>query len=171
MTKNTFFPVIFLFAITSIFAKGTYSDIPEKFNVVWNSPSDDSFGSMPLGNGDVGLNVWVEKNGDLLFYISKVNAFDAGHLLPKLGRIRIKMEPALSVTDFKQTLSLKDASIQIQAGDVQLKVWVDANKPVICVVGKSKTLRKATIVLETLRPLTNFTDTLAKKGTDRKSVV
>ena len=46
-------------------------------NVVWGSPSGDSFGSMPLGNGDVGLNVWVEHNGDLVFYVSKVDAFDA----------------------------------------------------------------------------------------------
>ena len=163
--KNTFLLVVFLTTSIPIFAKSNQSDIPYKFNVVWNSPSDDSFGSMPLGNGDVGLNVWVEKNGDLVFYISKVNAFDAGHLLPKLGRIRVKMQPALSVNDFKQTLSLKDASIQIQAGDVQLKVWVDANKPLVFVEGKSKTARTATIALETLRPLTNFTDSLSKKGT------
>jgi hypothetical protein len=38
-----------------------------KYNVVWDTPSEDSFGSMPLGNGDIGLNVWVEKNGDILF--------------------------------------------------------------------------------------------------------
>jgi len=134
-------------------------------NVVWTTPGDDSFGSMPLGNGDVGLNVWVEKNGDLVFYISKVNAFDAGHLLPKLGRVRVKMQPALSVSDFKQTLSLKDASILVQAGDVQLKVWVDANKPVVCLEGKGKTARTATISLETLRPLINSTDSVKKSGT------
>lgn len=45
---------------------------------------------MPLGNGDVGLNVWVDENGDLAFYISKVDAFDAGHYLPKLGRVRLR---------------------------------------------------------------------------------
>ena len=61
-----------------------------RFNIVWDSPNRDSFGSMPLGNGDVGLNVWVEENGDLVFYISKVDAFDAGHRLPKLGRMRAR---------------------------------------------------------------------------------
>jgi Domain of unknown function (DUF5703) len=73
-------------------------------NVVWDSPSADSFGSMPLGNGDVGVNVWVEQNGDLLFYISKVDAFDAGHLMPKLGRVRLRLNPPLPVADFRQTL-------------------------------------------------------------------
>jgi hypothetical protein len=38
--------------------------------VVWDTPSRDSSGSMPLGNGDIGLNVWVEEEGDLLFYLS-----------------------------------------------------------------------------------------------------
>ena len=32
-----------------------------EYDVVWNSPSKDASGSMPLGNGDIGLNVWVEE--------------------------------------------------------------------------------------------------------------
>jgi hypothetical protein len=62
----------------------------DECNVVWTSPSTDSFGSMPLGNGDVGANVWVEPNGDLLFYISKVDAYDSAHELKKLGRVRVR---------------------------------------------------------------------------------
>jgi len=33
------------------------------YMVSWDSPSEDSWGSMPLGNGDIGLNVWVEADG------------------------------------------------------------------------------------------------------------
>ena len=40
-------------------------------NVVWDSPSADCHGSMPIGNGDLAANVWVEPNGDLVFYLSK----------------------------------------------------------------------------------------------------
>jgi hypothetical protein len=32
----------------------------DKCNVVWDSPSKDHNGSMPIGNGDIGMNVWVE---------------------------------------------------------------------------------------------------------------
>ena len=39
----------------------------EQYNVVWETASQDSSGSMPIGNGDIGLNVWVEEDGDLLF--------------------------------------------------------------------------------------------------------
>ena len=41
-----------------------------RYDVVWTTPSKSCHGSMPLGNGDIGLNAWVEKNGDLCFYIS-----------------------------------------------------------------------------------------------------
>jgi len=120
-------------------------------NVTWYSPSESSFGSMPLGNGDVGANVWVEQNGDLCFYVSKVNAFDAGHLLPKLGRVRIRFEPALSTNGFEQTLLLRQGSIAIKNDSLDLRVWVDANSPVIRVEGSSKKPVKVSASFETLR--------------------
>ena len=120
---------------------------------------------MPLGNGDVGLNVWMEENGDLLFYISKVNAYDANHILPKLGKIRVSMQPAINTKTFKQTLNLIDASIDIEVADVSLKVWVDANNPIINVESKSNTSRTVSISLEPLRKLNPYSDSLPLKGT------
>ena len=134
-------------------------------NVVWGSPSGDSFGSMPLGNGDVGLNVWVEHNGDLVFYVSKVDAFDAGHLLPKLGRVRLRLEPALDVGEFQQTLVLRDGAIEIKATKATLRVWVDANHPVVHLQGSSATPRNATLTAESLRSLQNAADPLPAYGT------
>lgn len=82
-------------------------------NVVWDARStDESFSSMPLGNGDVGLDVWVETNGDLMFYVAKVDAFDAQHLLPKLGRIRLRTDPVLEATNLKTTLLLEQAAVE-----------------------------------------------------------
>jgi hypothetical protein len=134
-------------------------------NVVWETPSGDSFGSMPLGNGDVGLNVWVEGNGDLVFYISKVDAFDAGHLLPKLGRVRLRLDPALDVSRFKQTLVMRDAAIEVEAADVSLRVWVDANSPAVRIQGTSATPRAAILAVEPLRPLADAESTLPGSGT------
>jgi hypothetical protein len=67
-------------------------------NVVWDSPSADSRGSMPIGNGDIGANVWVEPSGDLLLLLSKSDAWDEVSRLCKLGQLRIKLP---SVTDFR----------------------------------------------------------------------
>ena len=134
-------------------------------NVVWTTPSGDSFGSMPLGNGDIGLNVWAEHNGDLVFYISKVDAFDAKHLLPKLGRVRLSLEPALDVSAFQQALVLRDGTIEIKAGDASFRVWVDANQPVIRVQGGGATPRKAVLSIESLRPLQDAAKPLPDNGT------
>jgi len=110
-------------------------DVASDCNVVWETPSTNSLGSMPLGNGDVGVNVWVEGNGDLLFYVSKVDAFDAGHSLPKLGRVRLRLDPPMPVEPFRQTLVLYDGAVTIRGGDVNLRVWVDAHHPVVRVTG------------------------------------
>ncbi len=134
-------------------------------NVIWTTPSGDSFGSMPLGNGDVGLNVWVEQNGDLVFYISKADAFDAKDLLPKLGRVRLSMEPALDVGDFQQSLVLREGAVEIKAGDVKLRVWVDANQPVVLVQVASAKPRNATLTVESLRPLQDAAKPLPENGT------
>jgi len=127
-------------------------------NVVWHSPSVDSFGSMPLGNGDVGANVWVEPNGDLLFYVSKVDVYDSAHQLKKLGRVRVRFDPALATNQFEQTLSLREGAIMIRAGGVKLRVWVDANAPVVRVTGESKVPVAAVASFETLRPCDELDD-------------
>jgi alpha-L-fucosidase 2 len=105
-------------------------------NVVWDTPSKDSSGSMPLGNGDIGLNVWVEENGDLVFYIGKTDAWNENARLLKLGRVRIKC--FTRPVPFSQTLVLGNGTIEILVGKITLKVWVDAHRPVIRVEAEGK---------------------------------
>jgi hypothetical protein len=38
------------------------SIIPDSYNVVWTTPSRNSSESMPVGGGDIGLNVWSENS-------------------------------------------------------------------------------------------------------------
>ena len=127
-------------------------------NVVWKTPSEDSRGSMPLGNGDVGLNVWVAQNGDLLFYISKTDAWTdnvgKGKGLAKLGRVRVRLSPSLKALSgsFVQALQLRDGEMAIADGDLALRVWVDANRPVIHVEAESSQPRALEVSFETLRP-------------------
>jgi hypothetical protein len=164
--KAIFFIVLAL-AHVGIYQAGASSvDDLEACNLVWAEPSrQGSFDSMPLGNGDIGLNVWLEANGDILFYISKVDAYDSEHLLPKLGRVRLRTEPALDVTSLKTTLLLRRASVEIMAGDTTFRVWVDANAPVIRVQGHCRAPRKVSIAAESLRPWHNAADSLPASGT------
>jgi hypothetical protein len=107
------------------------------YDVTWDSPSGDSSGTMPAGNGDIGINVWVEEGGDLLIYIGKTDAWDENARLAKLGRLRVHLEPNpfRKGVPFRQTLRLRRGEIEIRAGNpweaVTLRVWVDANHPAI----------------------------------------
>jgi len=123
-------------------------------NVVWKTPSKDSSGSMPLGNGSTGLNAWVEESGDLLFYISRTDSWGDNARLLKVGRVRIALDPPpqTSSPGFRQTLSLKDATMTVRYGEgpaVELRLWADANHPVIHVAIDSPqpTAAKASIEL------------------------
>ncbi|MCX6880556.1 MAG: DUF5703 domain-containing protein, partial [Verrucomicrobia bacterium] len=106
-------------------------------NVVWDSPSRNSSGSMPIGNGDIGMNVWVEENGDLLLLIGKTDAWDENGRIVKVGRVRLTLTPSPFVKgqQFRQELKLRDGMIEITGGApgaaTVAKVWVDVNRPVI----------------------------------------
>jgi hypothetical protein len=109
------------------------NDRLQEYNVIWDSPSRDSSGSMPLGNGDIGLNVWVEADGDLLLLIAKTDAWEENSINLKLGRIRIKVSPNpfKSGETFRQTLRLRTAEIEIVAASIRIRIWVDANHPIV----------------------------------------
>ncbi|MDA3927111.1 MAG: DUF5703 domain-containing protein [Kiritimatiellae bacterium] len=118
-------------ALASCSAHGVGATEVCDYNVVWSSPSEYQSGSMPLGNGSTGLNAWIEPGGDLLFYISRTDSWGGDGELLKLGRVRVTLEPTPSTEDFLQTLSLEDGSLKARCGDTELRLWVDANHPVI----------------------------------------
>ena len=155
------------------------TDPLDRYNVVWESPSEDFSGSMPLGNGDIGLNVWAEKNGDLLFYIGKTDSWgDNGRLL-KVGRVRISLSPSTLAGEaaFRQTLNLRMAEILVEIAPrnedrsgtgfqpvnhgqdahatsekgILERIWVDANNPVIHVTVESDVPVTATATIELWR--------------------
>jgi len=110
-------------------------------NVTWTVPGPTSSQSMPIGNGDIGLNVWAETNGDVAFYIGKTDAWnqdvfgDQG--LMKVGGVRLSLNPSPLIpgAPFSQTLKLREGEIVIQQGfatnQATIRIWVDANNPVI----------------------------------------
>ncbi|MEI7902660.1 MAG: DUF5703 domain-containing protein, partial [bacterium] len=116
--------------------KQQQADPLDSYNVVWTTPSENAHGSMPLGNGDVGINAWVEANGDLIFYVSKTDAWDENAGLCKIGRVRVKFDPPLAPKDgFRQELKLREGCIEIesriQKSEFRMRLWVDAGQPVV----------------------------------------
>ncbi|AOW08280.1 DUF5703 domain-containing protein [Flavobacterium gilvum] len=124
----------------------------DNYNQVWTTQSANSSESMPLGGGDIGLNVWVEK-GDLYFYFSRSGTFDEHNTLLKLGRVKVALSPNPfeGKEGFYQELKLKDGYILIAQNDTKIKLWVDVFKPIIYLDLDSKTPLKMTASYESWR--------------------
>lgn len=119
------------------------ADYPSAYNEVWTSPSKDAAGSMPLGNGELGINMWVQDDGELRFYLSRTDSFSEISRLLKVGSVRVtfKPNPFAAGQAFRQELMLRDGVCQITAGptghQVDVQVFVDSDRPVVHVIGNA----------------------------------
>ena len=129
----------------------------DPYDVIWTAPSKDASGSMPLGNGETGINLWVEENGDLLFYIGRSDSFSEIGRLLKVGAVRVSLSPNPFVAGapFRQELKLSDGLCEITAGAgadrVTLQVFVDSDNPVVYVTGRSASPVTVTAAVESWR--------------------
>ncbi len=144
---------------------------PDQYDVVWTTPSADSSGSMPLGNGEIGINAWMDEAGVLSFYISKTDSWSENGRLLKVGRVRVTTDPPLlsSMTgesvepsgnqqyeqhlrrQYEQRLHLQDGEMILRNGDVTLRLWVDANHPAVHVSIDGEKSRTATATIDLWR--------------------
>ncbi|MDR1675101.1 MAG: DUF5703 domain-containing protein [Tannerella sp.] len=151
---------------------GRREEMPDisAYNVVWESRSNNSRGSMPIGNGDIGANVWVSPAGELLFYISKTDAWDGNGSLLKIGRLKISFTPNLLASGyFRQELDLSTGTIRItgkQNGKtLSLAFRVDAASPVIHLDGESSVPVEMTVAYDGWRRETRFMNDVEKSVT------
>ena len=122
------------------------------YNVVWDSPSENAAGSMPIGNGEVGANFWVEPSGDMVFYISRTDAWSETGELYKLGRVRVSTKPAItSADDFCQTLDLENGRVNLRGAGMDLNFFIDSDSPTIYLTGSSSSTIEASVKAEIWR--------------------
>lgn len=143
--------ITFILLLFSFFVKAQLPVI-ENYNQVWATQSSNSSESMPLGGGDIGANVWVEK-GDLYFYFSRSGTFDEHNQLLKSGRVKVNLtpNPFRDNVGFRQELVVKDGYIKITQNGTQIKLWVDVFRPVIHLDLVSKTALTMKASYETWR--------------------
>jgi hypothetical protein len=146
-----------IFSLLPALAASTAVSAPvDAFNLVWDSPSANHHGSMPLGNGDIALNAWMTQEGELHFYISKTDAWDDNARLLKVGKVRLRFEPnpILPGQPFRQELKLGQGCIEIAAGhapETRIQLWIDANHPAIQVTAQSLEPSEVTAFVELWR--------------------
>ena len=127
----------------------------DRYNVTWREPAKDGRDSMPLGNGDISVNAWMEASGSLVLTIGKADSWgDNGRLL-KIGRLRVALDPPQSLENFQQELCLEDATLRASwdngAGRTRLSVWVDAHHPTIQVQFDTASPTTATATMDIWR--------------------
>ncbi len=123
-------------------------------DVVWTTPSDNAKGSMPLGNGEVVANAWVEaKTGDLMLLVGRTDALSETCRFMKLGRVRIHFEgnPLATAKDFRQKVKLRQGVVEVSGNGLLLTVFVDSNAHVLHVAGTSGSPLAATATVECWR--------------------
>lgn len=121
--------------------------------VQWHTIGADENDSMPIGNGDIAVNVWSLRNGYIRLLIAKSDAWSENAQLLKVGRVGIRLEPDPFTDEesFSQTLDPGNASVTIRSSKGELKIWVDANAPVIRVQGRYGQPVKMTVTSELWR--------------------
>jgi len=128
------------------------------YNIVWSNQSADARGSMPIGGGNIALNVWVEKD-ELLIYIGSPDSWSyrgKGYntqMQTKLGRLRLTFTPAVWAKEFRQELELASNSILLtgKTADnkaVKLRVWMDALQPVVHLECQAESPVEAAVAIE-----------------------
>lgn len=119
--------------------------LPERisaYNVRWETPSEGSKESMPLGSGEVALNIWAEADGWVHLLLARSDCWSENGQLLKAGKAAVRVlrgGKAVSILDFHQ-LELEHGCQRIRFSDaspIELEIWVDPDRPVVMVNGRS----------------------------------
>jgi hypothetical protein len=127
------------------------------YNVTWSTPGPDASASMPIGNGELGLNVWTERTGDLVMYLARTDAWSEASRLMKLGRLRLTFDPPLVQPgrQFTQQLDLAGGAIRVRSAvpgdEAEVRIVVHPDQPVAYVAGSFTTPRTIKVSLEVWR--------------------
>lgn len=119
----------------------TSDPTPNPYQVVWDSPSEDWGGSMPIGNGEVAVNVWFDGQGRVHLLFARTDAWDDYGRLVKVGAVDValtggELAPE-QATPFRQeldaTTGIVRASYGAEGNETRVKVWVEPNRPNVVV--------------------------------------
>ena len=145
-------------------SKTDVSELMSPYRIQWNSTSKDEADSVPLGNGNTGIGLWVVENGDIMCYLARNDAISEMHRLLKLGRLRISISPNpfVSGKPFSQILDIRTGICTIRGGlkgsEVRINVLVDSDSQTVYLSGSSDQPIKVSVGLENWRSTKRILD-------------
>ncbi len=114
----------------------------DRYNLVWNSPGETAAGSVPMGNGRLGANVWATKVGEVHLLLSRTDSWSEASRLLKLGMVTLKLRPPTEGETFEQTLLLREGTLRIRWGDgarrVETRIWFDPIRDLVHIRNQSE---------------------------------
>ena len=103
-------------------------------DLVWRTPCTGPEQSMPIGNGEVGCNVWCTVDGVVHAYVARTDSFSEASRLLKLGELVLHTSSDGKVF-FEQRLCLRDGCVRVTLGErekrVVVTVFVDSEQDVV----------------------------------------
>jgi hypothetical protein len=104
-------------------------------DVVWRTPCNGPEQSMPIGNGEVGCNVWCTADGVLHGYVARSDSFSEASRLLKLGAFELPLRRPGPGEFFEQRLRLGDGAVRVTIGEGPARVvatlFVDSGADVV----------------------------------------
>ena len=107
------------------------NDKIENYSFKYSGVMDDATKSLPLGNGDIGINVWLSTDGNIHLLISKTDSWSELYRLLKPAHVVLKMEPNLFVNGADFDLSIANGTLDISSGKNFIRIYVDAYAPCV----------------------------------------
>lgn len=111
-----------------------------KYDFKYKGVMKDAMQSIPVGNGDLGANIWADKN-KLSLLLSKTDAWSEVHRLLKTGLLSLTLSPNPFNRKTQWRLSYGDGVLYVTAKDAVMRIYADANAPVYRISFSSKTKR------------------------------
>lgn len=93
------------------------------YNTVKKGLCSSKTESLPIGNGDIGANVWADCDGDINILISKTDAVSEIGRLLKVGLIKLKFTfPVFLNEEPDTTLDFSDGSVTVKNSTSEVKI-------------------------------------------------
>ncbi|MBZ0150509.1 MAG: DUF5703 domain-containing protein, partial [Planctomycetes bacterium] len=124
-------------------------------DVVWRTPCTGPEQSMPIGNGEVGCNVWCTADGVVHGLVARTDSFSEASRLLKLGAFALPLRRPDPGEFFEQRLQLAQGAIRVTIGEgparVVASVFVDSDADVVHLVVDSEAMRSGELRLHSWR--------------------
>ncbi|MBQ9714108.1 MAG: hypothetical protein IJV83_02170 [Clostridia bacterium] len=103
----------------------------ERYAYRYFGKMENGMQSIPLGNGKIGVNVWISSDGAVHFLLSKGDCWSELYRLLKPAHLVLKTTPNLFAEGAQFALSIADGILTVSNESARLVVYADAFAPCV----------------------------------------